>query len=488
MAHRSIQKVRFEKNLTVLFLLAMCLSGCGGNSLPGAATPGATKILRSLSISPANPVLTLGSSQQFTVTGSFSDGSRQDMTQKVSWNSTQPAIAAINSSGMAVSKQSGTTMVSAASGAVSSSTNLTVSPAALLSIAIAPPNPTVSKGIAQPFVATGSYSDGSTQDLTSAVAWTVSPPGVAAISSTGLARAQGIGTAIVKAISGSISGTDTLTVTPPVLVSIAVTPSNPSVPMGLTQQFVATGTLSDLSTQDLTGSAIWTTGASDVATISGTGLATAQSMGLATITAASTAASGSITGTDVLTVSAPLFAPTEQKSHLSPLSNTELSTLQGDCAFIQEVGGSQGICTCGFGDATSGPISGSGTPVATPLAAVDYFSNANTVGAPDATVNVANPGLTDGDLCAMIYVFDSREEMNECCGCPVSKNGLRILSVNNDLTSNTLTQVRPHAGVVWIVSGDQASNPICNAGAITLKGMLTSWFTHIQSTRQAAGY
>jgi hypothetical protein len=136
--------------------------------------------------------------------------------------------------------------------------------------------------------------------------------------------------------------------------------------------------------------------------------------------------------------------------------------------------------------ATSASISGSGTLAVMPAAAVNYFSNANTAGAPDATVNVINPGLTGGNLCAMIYVFDSIQEMNECCGCPISADGERILSVNSDLTSNTLTQVTLNVGLVTIVSADQASNPTCNAGTITPAGMLTSWSTHIQAAGPSA--
>ena len=60
-------------------------------------------------------------------------------------------------------------------------------------------------------------------------------------------------------ISGSMAyeaTTAVLTIGPSAatLVSIAVTPANPSVAAGLTQQFVATGTYSDATTADLTGS------------------------------------------------------------------------------------------------------------------------------------------------------------------------------------------------------------------------------------------
>ena len=47
---------------------------------------------------------------------------------------------------------------------------------------------------------------------------------------------------------------------------------------------------------------------------------------------------------------------------------------------------------------------------------LNYFSN-NAAPAPDATVRIDNPGLTYGNLCAMIYVFDQDQQLTECCGC-----------------------------------------------------------------------
>jgi hypothetical protein len=84
----------------------------------------------------------------------------------------------------------------------------------------------------------------------------------------------------------------------PVLVSIAVTPANPAIflPLGqTTQQFAATGTYSDGSTQNLTNTATWTSSAPGVATISTTGLASAVALGQTTIEAASGGIEGSTT-------------------------------------------------------------------------------------------------------------------------------------------------------------------------------------------------
>jgi hypothetical protein len=498
-----IQKVCVRKNLaaaSLLFLLASGFVGCGGNSLPGGAAPTA-KTLKSLVISPATAVVALGGSKQFVVTGVFSDFSQQDMTNKVTWNSTQSAVAAVSSTGMALSKQAGTTSVTAVSGAITGSAVLTVSSAALVSIAVTPANATVPKGETQQFVATGTYSDGTTQDLTASAVWTSSASSIATASSVGAAAAQATGTATITATSGSISGTASLTVSPAVLLSIAVTPSNPTVPKGNTQQLAATGTFSDGSTQNLTGSVVWAVAPGGIAAVSGTGMATAQSIGSATVTAGS----GSIVGADVVTVSAPVLtsiavAPanssiglggTEQMSATGTLSDGTTQDLTSSATWASASPTVASISATGLAEgdglgmavisATSGAISGSGTVVVMPLAADDYFTNANTAGAPDATFNVSNPGLTGGPLCAMIYVFDDSQEMNECCGCPISADGMRVFSVNTDLTANTLTTVTLKVGVVRIVSADAASNPGCNAGSVTPAGMLASWSTHIQS-------
>src|SRR3984893_13570483 len=135
----------------------------------------------------------------------------------------------------------GTAMVTATSGSVSGSDMVTVSGASLTSIAISPPNPLLSKGKTQQLAATGTYSDGNTQDITGKVSWTGSVANVIDLSSTGLITAKGPGNATVTATAGSVSASDTITVSPS-LVSISISPANASVPKGETQQLVATGT------------------------------------------------------------------------------------------------------------------------------------------------------------------------------------------------------------------------------------------------------
>lgn len=111
---------------------------------------------------------------------------------------------------------------------------------------------------------------------------------------------------------------------------------------------------------------------------------------------------------------------------------------------------------------------------------VNYFSN-NAAPAPDATVRLDNPGLTYGNLCAMIYVFAADQQLSECCGCVESHNGLRTLSVRSNLTSNPLTGVVATAGVIKVVSSAVNNSPCDPTSNVSPKANLRVWVTHIQN-------
>jgi len=155
--------------------------------------------------------------------------------------------------------------------------------------------------VTQQYTATGHYSDGGTLNLTSSVSWSSTSTSVATITSTGLATGVAAGSTTIQAASGSISGTTGLTVTAPVLVSIAVTPVNSSISPGATSQFTAMGINSDGSSLNLTSVVAWTSTNTAVATINSTGLVTGATAGSTTIQATA----GSISGSTGLTVAPP---------------------------------------------------------------------------------------------------------------------------------------------------------------------------------------
>ena len=143
------------------------------------------------------------------------------------------------------------------SGCGGSSTGGVTLPVTLVSLALTPTNPSLPLGLARQFSATGTYSDGTTGDLSSTVTWVSSNSGVATVGSSGLAASVAIGTTTITASSGAVSGSATLTVTPAALVSIAVSPANPGTTMGVATQLAATGSYTDHTTSDITASVAW---------------------------------------------------------------------------------------------------------------------------------------------------------------------------------------------------------------------------------------
>ena len=85
-------------------------------------------------------------------------------------------------------------------------------PPVLQSISVAPTNTTVAPAASQRFTATGSFSDGTSKDLTNAVSWSSSHQSVATISSQGVASADGDGTTNITAASSAVAGSTLLIV------------------------------------------------------------------------------------------------------------------------------------------------------------------------------------------------------------------------------------------------------------------------------------
>jgi hypothetical protein len=118
--------------------------------------------------------------------------------------------------------------------------------------------------------------------------------------------------------------------------------------------------------------------------------------------------------------------------------------------------------------------------------ALTYYSNANTTGAPDATVRVINDGNTGGTLCAAFYVFDDSQEMQECCSCPVTADGLIAESVNKYLLANSLTSFVNHRGVIKVVSTTENSG-VCDPTKGAATAGIRGWATHIQAASAPVG-
>jgi hypothetical protein len=162
-----------------------------------------------------------GTTKQYTATGTYSDGSTQDISSLVSWTSSSTSNATISNAsgtkGLATAVGTGSSTIQASlNGINSNASTLNISSATLVSIAIGS-DASVSIGSTKQYTATGTYSDASTQDLTSLVTWrsaTTSNVAISnAVSDKGLAYGLAIGTSNITASLGAVtSNTSVLTV------------------------------------------------------------------------------------------------------------------------------------------------------------------------------------------------------------------------------------------------------------------------------------
>lgn len=299
----------------------------------------------SIQISPASQSLAVGQTVQFKATGVVGHGqhpsSSEDVTTMVTWTSSSPAIASVNSTGLATGVSAGTATITASMngfpGVVSATATLTVTGngtggnpvPSLVSISILPGSQSVATpGSTGQFLAIGTTSTGSTENVTANASWGSSSSSVATINGSGLATGTGQGTATITAVATNpdntvATGTATFTVqnsSTNQVTALSLIPGSQSMALNQTGQLIALGTMGSSGVQqDLTTAVAWSSSNPAVATVGtastpGTrpGLVTGVSPGTTTITAEYTNAGspgGVVTSSAAFTVAATASEP-----------------------------------------------------------------------------------------------------------------------------------------------------------------------------------
>lgn len=290
-------------------------------AMPGTAITGtaplnvSAAVLESIEVAPFSPTVADGEKLQFEAIGTFSDNTTQVITQSLSWRSSDNAVAqvanAVGLKGLAFALSVGQADISATDSrtGLSGSSRLTVGAAVLQSVTVTPSSASVALGAEVGYTAFGVYSDSSVRNITSQATWTSSDDSVASVSNTpgsiGLAATHATGTTDITATLNGVSGIGSLTVTGATLVSIAVTPVDSNLPLGMQRDFVATGTYSDASTRDITHEVTWSSTNPTIAGVSNNpgieGRVTARSVG-GPVTITARKALVGVSGTTTVTV------------------------------------------------------------------------------------------------------------------------------------------------------------------------------------------
>jgi uncharacterized protein YjdB len=261
-------------------------------------------ILTSITVLPVSSTVIIGGTQQFTATGHYNNGATQDLTNICTWTSFDTYYATItNPGGLATGVRSGSAVVTAAYGGFSGTSTLTIQVSlTLTSVTVTPASQSIYVGHTLQYTATGTYSNGSTSDITATVSWASSDPTKATISSGGLATGVLNGSTTISATLSGVSGSTGLTVAV-TLTSIVVTPAAQTIARGASQQCTATGHYSDSSTANITSLVSWLTSNMSLAFIDSGGLITA--LGFSSETANVWASYQGVTGTTTITVTVP---------------------------------------------------------------------------------------------------------------------------------------------------------------------------------------
>lgn len=263
------------KTLIVSVALALLVScgGGGGGGAPAPQSPGVT--LTDIDITPAKGIIPVGQSLQYNAMGIYSDLSTGDITQDVTWTSSNVSVAILDNSQGAFGKFQGLAhgdfVVTAALDGIEVSVDAQVSQAVLNNIFITPSSGTIDKDQTLVLQASGLYSDGSISDLTQQVSWTTDDATIAQVDNSLIkGQVEGVaeGVAMISATMDSKTAVCEITVNQAEISSLEIIASVTTLAAGTSLQLEATGHFNDATQRDLTGYVLWESSDTDIANVS----------------------------------------------------------------------------------------------------------------------------------------------------------------------------------------------------------------------------
>lgn len=215
-----------------------------------------------------------------SVIANYSDGSSEDVTDSVSFSSSDISVAIISNSQSTMGQINpvaiGSTTISASLSGVNTSETLNVTGASLVSIAVETNNSLLSSGVNAYFRAMGTYDDASVVDITSSVTWSLST----GIHGSILNSLQDKGlfintfsggsttTLTVTATSGATNGSLDILLAPAIITSLTVNPQSATMNTSQNVDFKAYAHFSDGASMDITDVVTWNSSDTSIVMVS----------------------------------------------------------------------------------------------------------------------------------------------------------------------------------------------------------------------------
>ncbi len=275
-----IATVIFENNQTIVrgikvgnFSMTAMYQGFSGQNQVKVLMPD----IASIAIETETTTIMYGTRPSFKAIATLKSGNIIEVTSSVTWACDNASMCdfstASHEAGTATINSAGATTVTATFGSSVGSVDITVTNTNFVSYSIEPANADIPINLPIQFKAFGHASDGSKQDISKFVIWSVSNGFLASITNDledpGMLTGLGKGDVVVGARYGDQNFVSEIEIVSGALVEITVSSANPSGTCGIHEpQFTAKGTYSDNSEQDITALVTWASADPTLASVS----------------------------------------------------------------------------------------------------------------------------------------------------------------------------------------------------------------------------
>ena len=279
-----------NKIFLFVFLLFLIITyGCG---VP-------PKTASTISVSPLNATLLVGSNESFSSTCTFSDGTTSLVT--AAWSVSPSSLGSIISYGdsriFTASSEGSGTVIATYSGISGNATITITGGKTVSSITVSPSNKTAQIGSIETFTSAANYSDGTSAAITAV--WSVSPTSLGTTSASGatcIFTGSTLGSGFLVAAYGGVSGNAVISVVAgKTLSTVIISPTSGALKVGSSETFSSSGSYSDGSISSITAS--WSIAPASLGTVISAGsncLLTANNAGTGLLVATSEGKTASI--------------------------------------------------------------------------------------------------------------------------------------------------------------------------------------------------
>ncbi len=213
--------------------------------------------------------LPIGHQRQLIITATKSDGSTENLTNFVTYNSTDYAVLNVSNIGLISAVGEGTAAIIVNYEDKQITIPMAVTPAIIDEVTVTIDKSTIVAGTFAQLVVRCKYSDGRISDITREALYNSSSVSITTISNTGVVKGVATGNATITATYNNVSGTIPIVVTPAIPVELIIAPDVSIIYINKSVQYKASVIYSDQSIVEVTNTATWVSSVEGIVTIEG---------------------------------------------------------------------------------------------------------------------------------------------------------------------------------------------------------------------------